>query len=253
MKATLFDSNGKQKSQIELPAVFNTPVREDLIKKAYEAEKFSLMQSYGPDPRAGRKHSASGTIRHARHKWKGHYGKGISRLPRKQMWRRGTQFLWVGAEVSNTRGGRSVHAASRVKAFRKINQKERTRALQIGIAATAQPTFLAQHYPTLTKITSPVILESLPKKVRACKAALQTILGDAMQNVFQVHAVRHGKGKLRGRKYKSSAGALVVVGSKESQTLAGLEVVSAKELMMHHVYPLGRIAVYTQAALEELK
>mgnify|MGYP001612998353 CR=1 FL=1 len=253
MKVTLFDAQGKNKSQVDLPVVFNTPIREDLVKKAYEAEKFTLMQSYGPDPRAGRKHSASGTISHARHKWKGHYGKGISRIPRKAMWRRGSQFLWVGAEVSSTRGGRSIHAASRVKAFRKINQKERTRALHIGIAATAQPTLLQAHYPSLTKIISPVILEALPKKVQELKAVFHTILGDATDTAFKVRAVRHGKGKLRGRRYKSSAGALVVVGSKEPQSFAGLEVVSAKELMMHHVYPLGRMAVYTQAALEELK
>ncbi|MSS75246.1 50S ribosomal protein L4 [Candidatus Pacearchaeota archaeon] len=253
MKVALFDTKGKEKAQVMLPAVFNTPVREDLVKKAYEAEKFSLMQSYGPDPRAGRKHSASGTISHARHKWKGHYGKGISRIPRKAMWRRGSQFLWVGAEVSNTRGGRSVHAASRVKAFRKINQKERVRALQIGIAATAQPTFLAAHYPSLTKVISPVILEALPKKVQELKGAFQAILGDATETAFRVRSVRHGKGKLRGRRHKSTAGALVVVGSKEQQSFAGLEVISAKELMIHHIYPLGRMAVYTQAALEELK
>ena len=253
MKATLFDTAGKQKGSVELPAVFNTPVREDMIQKAYEAEKFTLMQSYGPDPRAGRKHSASGTIRHARHKWKGHYGKGISRLPRKQMWRRGTQLLWVGAEVSNTRGGRSVHAASRVKAFRKINQKERKQALNIGIAATAQQSFLKLHYPTLATIVSPVVIESLPKKVQALKTAFATMLGDASASAFPVRSVRHGKGKLRGRKYKSTAGALIVVGSKEDHSFAGLEVVQAKKIMVHHVYPLGRLTVYTSAALEELK
>jgi ribosomal protein L4 len=251
MKATLFDVSGKQKSQIALPVVFDTPIRADIVEKAYEAEKFSLMQSYGPDPRAGRKHSASGTIKHARHKWKGHYGKGISRIPRKQMWRRGTQFYWVGAEVSSTRGGRSINAASRVKAFRKTNQKERLLALHSSIAATADASLLKQHYPTLKTVLSPMIIESLPKKVQALKDAFTAMLGDAEQ-AFQSRQVRHGAGKQRGRSYKVSAGALVVVGSKEQDSFAGLEVVKAKELKLFHLYPLGRMTLYTKAALEEL-
>jgi len=38
--------------------------------------------------------SASGKIRHKRHSWKVSYGHGMSRIPRKIFWRRGTNFSW---------------------------------------------------------------------------------------------------------------------------------------------------------------
>lgn len=252
MKATLYDSAGKKKSMIELPAVFDTPLREDLVHKAYEAEKFALMQPFSPSPTAGRRHSASGTISHRRHAWGGHYGKGVSRLPRKEMWRRGTQFYWVGAEVSNTRGGRSVHAAHGAKAFRKINQKERLFALHSALAATAHPSIVQKHYASLTTAPSvPAVIESLPTKMQALKQAFTSIFGK-LPVLEQTKTIRHGKGKQRGRPYKTSAGVLLITGSKETQTFKGVSVVQVKDLMLQELYPLGRITVYTKSALEEL-
>src|SRR3989338_9377008 len=124
MKAQLYDAKGDKKSDINLPSLFDIKVREDIIAKYFEAEKFSLIQPYSTFKEAGKRHSASGTISHRRHEWKGHYGKGISRVPRKAMYRRGTQFFWIGAEVSGTRGGRQAHPPHGIRRFRKINEKE---------------------------------------------------------------------------------------------------------------------------------
>src|SRR3989344_5419986 len=107
MKAHLYSSTGEKKSELELPPVFNTKIRPDIIQKYFEILRLRRLSV--PDPRAGRKHSAAGIISHKRHDWKGHYGRGISRVPRKIMWRRGTQFFWIGAEVSGMRGGRKAH------------------------------------------------------------------------------------------------------------------------------------------------
>src|SRR3989344_4919800 len=123
MKAQVYSPSGEKKSTIELPSCFDTLLREDLAGKVFEAEKYERMQPYAGYKEAGKRHSASGTISHMRHTWKGHYGKGIARLPRKTMHRRGTQFFWVGAEVSQTRGGRSAHPPKPGFAFRKINKK----------------------------------------------------------------------------------------------------------------------------------
>ncbi len=121
MKATLFDSKGQKKSDLELPAFFNTSARDDVVAKYVEVQKFVVRQPYSSYEEAGKRHSASGTISHKRHEWKGHYGKGISRTPRKTMYRRGTQFFWIGAEVSHTRGGRMAHPPQGIYAHRKIN------------------------------------------------------------------------------------------------------------------------------------
>src|SRR3989344_5634817 len=136
MKATLYDVKGVKKSDIELPSVFATPLREDLVMKYVEAERYATKHRYGTYKEAGKRHSASGTISHRRHEWKGHYGKGISRVPRKSMWRRGTQFYWVGAEVSNTRGGRRAHPPKVDRRGMKVNQKEQRLAFASAFAST---------------------------------------------------------------------------------------------------------------------
>ena len=107
MKATLYSAEGKKIKEMELPKVFSEKIREDILKKAFEAEK--VWQPYAPNIQAGRRHSASGIARHLRHVWKSGYGHGKSRAPRKIMWRRGSQFYWIGAEVSSARGGRRAH------------------------------------------------------------------------------------------------------------------------------------------------
>ena len=103
MKISLLDINGKEKGKIDLPSCFSKEIREDIIAKVLESKKNK--QPYSPSLVAGKQHSASGKIRHRRHVWKSGYGKGISRVPRKIMTRRGSQFNWVGAEVSAMRGG----------------------------------------------------------------------------------------------------------------------------------------------------
>jgi ribosomal protein L4 len=132
MKATLYDVSGKKKGDVTLPALFDAHVREDLAAKAAEAAKqWQAMSTYAE---AGKRHSAAGTISHKRHDWKGQYGKGISRVPRKNMSRRGSQFNWVGAETSGTRGGRRSHPPKGARYFRKINKKEQILALHSALA-----------------------------------------------------------------------------------------------------------------------
>lgn len=251
MKAQLYTSAGEKKSEIELPALFETPIREDMILKVFEAEKEA--QPYSQDPRAGRKHSASGVIRHARHKWKGHYGKGISRIPRKAMWRRGTQFFWVAAEVSAARGGRSVHSHTIARYPRKINKKELVFALNSALAATADKQLIEKRYASLKSIShAPFVIESVPAKTKELVLSLKKIFGDAFSLVLKEKSVRAGKGKRRGRKYKSTAGLLLITAIDENVKFKGVEVKSAREVSVADLYPLGRLALFTRKAIDEL-
>jgi len=251
MKTTLFDKSGKKKSEVELPKIFNTKIREDIVLKYFEADKF--VQPYSHDPRAGRKHSASGTISHKRHDWKGHYGRGISRIPRKTMSRRGTQFVWVGAEASSTRGGRRVHGPKGIGAETKINKKEIKLAMNSAFAATADKDCIIARYGSLDKISiAPIIIESIPEKTKDLKLTLESAFAESKELVFKKKSVRAGKGKSRGRKYKSNAGALIVVGKDEEKRFKGIEIKSIDEVTIADLYPLGRLTVYTQKAIAEL-
>jgi large subunit ribosomal protein L4e len=254
MKVALYSKVGEKKSEVALPKVFDSTLRQDIAQKYFEVEKFVLRQRYANYDEAGRRHSASGIISHRRHKWKGAYGKGISRAPRKIMWRRGTQFNWVGAETSQARGGRSIGSPQGLYRARKINKKEQKIAMSTGYAATASKEEIQKRYTSLKSAPLvPVVIESMPAKTKEVIAVLDKIFGDSYDKLFQIKEVRAGKGKKRSRKYKSNAGLLIVVGKDEKVKFAGLEVKKVSEIKMRDLYPLGRLALYTEKSLEELK
>jgi large subunit ribosomal protein L4e len=184
--------------------------------------------------------------------WKGHYGKGIARLPRKAMWRRGTQFYWVGAEVSQTRGGRVAHPPKAVFAFRKINKKERKLALGICFASTFNEDLIKKHYTSLNNKVSSSVIEELPAKTKELISALKDIFGEAFSIVMKKRKIRSGKGKLRGRRYKSSSGIIIVSGNKENAKFSGIDVKPVEEINIRDLYPFGRLAIYTKKALEDI-
>jgi len=252
MKSILYDSSGKKKSEIALPELFDSPIREDISAKCFEAEKFALRQPYSTYDEAGKRHSASGTISHQRHQWKGHYGKGISRLPRKTMWRRGTQFFWIGAEVSQTRGGRVSHPPKGLYSSRKINQKERKIALSSALASSFSKDKIRQRYSSQNIPESSAIIESVPSKTKQLIASVKNIFGDSSEILERKKEVRRGKGKARGRKYKSNAGLLILTSDSEKVICSQYEVKKVKSLSIKDMYPLGRIVLYTQKAMDEI-
>ncbi len=251
MKAQLYSQSGEKKAELELPVIFETKIREDIVQKYFEAEKFILRQPYSSYEEAGKRHSASGTISHRRHEWKGHYGKGISRAPRKTMYRRGTQFFWIGAEVSQTRGGRTAHPPKGIYRYRKINKKEKALALNSGFSSTFNPSFIKQRYSSLSLNLSSAVIEKLPVKTKDLILALKRIFPNFQS--ARKKSIRSGKGKLRGRKYKSNAGILIIKGNNEKAKFSGFDVKSLDEIKMKDLFPLGRLTLYTQQALDDLK
>lgn len=250
MKAVMYDAKGKKKADVVLPEVFSTIIREDIIHKVFRT--MLVRQPSAPMELAGRKNSASGTISHKRHDWKGHYGRGISRIPRKTMWRRGTQFYWIGAGIPGTRGGPKAHPPKGIGKEKKMNAKEFTLAMQGAIAATAQKDFVLSRYASLEKVGVPVVLESIPEKAKDFVSVLGQVFAGAEGVVLRKRAVRAGKGTRRGRKHKMNAGVLVLTGSDEQVKTKVVESKSIGEVELTDLVPLGRLTVFTKVALDEL-
>ena len=258
MKTKILDINGKSKGDLELPKCFSSDIRKDVVEKVLEVKK--RQQPYAPSPVAGKQHSASGKIKHRRHVWKTHYGQGISRIPRKSVSRRGDRFNWIGAFVPFTRGGRRAHPPKILSMIntRRINKKELKIALMSAISATANEKEIANRYATLKKVeNAPFIVEAklVSLKTKDLLSSLKKILG---KNLFglalQKKSVRAGKGKLRGRKYKSNAGLLMVVGKGEKLKTNAFDVVDVKSLGVTDLAKggVGRLTVYTEEAIREL-
>lgn len=260
MKAKVYDINGKEKGSMELPKCFSAPIREDIVIKIIETKKTE--QPYAPSPLAGNQQSASGKLNHRRHVWKSQYGRGMSRVPRKRMSRRGTQFHWVAATVPNTRGGRRAHppkAISRMGSLN-VNKKELKLAILSALSATVSSKWILKRYASLKdeKLTQvPIIVESkfIESKTKGIIAGLKNIFGKKLSVIaFKKKEIRKGKGKLRGRKYKSNAGMILVTGEKEKVKIKSFDVASVKYLGVNDLANggLGRLTVYTEQAIKEL-
>lgn len=258
MKAKILDINGKEKGRIDLPKCFSQEIRKDIIAKVLEIKKNK--QPYSPSPVAGKQHSASGKIVHRRHVWKSGYGRGISRVPRKIMSRRGSQFNWVGAEVSAMRGGRRAHPPKILSMLniRKINKKELKIAFISAISATANEKEIIRKYKTINEIKGlPFVVERkiISLKTKDILASLKKILGETLFNIsVRKKVVRAGKGKLRGRKYKKNAGLLLVTGEKEEIKTNAFDVKKVRNLGITDLAQggLGRLTMYTEQAIKEL-
>ena len=136
MKAGVLTINGKKKADITLPDIFKTPYRPDLIKRTVLAMQSKSYQPQGRDPMAGKRKSVYLSKR--RRRYRGVYGAGRSRTPRKVLFRRGRQFRYEGAFAPQTRGGRIAHPPKAEKVIvQKINDKERMLAIKSAVAATA--------------------------------------------------------------------------------------------------------------------
>ncbi len=260
MKAKILDIKGKKTKEIELPGIFSQPVREDIVAKILESKK--TKQPYAPSLVAGKQHSASGKVIHRRHVWKSGYGRGSSRVPRKILLRRGSQFNWVGAEVASTRGGRRAHPPKTITMINtsKINKKEMKTALASALSATTNRKIVTSKYEKLTEKdieNLPLIVESkiVSLKTKDFIFSLRKILGEKLFSIVsKKKKIRSGKGKLRGRKYKSNAGLLIVTGSNEKLKTRVIEAKKVNNLSIIDLAKggLGRLTLYTENAVKEL-
>jgi large subunit ribosomal protein L4e len=261
MKAKIFDINGNASSEIDLPSQFSEEIRPDLIKRAVLAVQSSKIKREGVSPDAGDRYSDYVSKR--RRKYKGIYGRGESRTPRKVMSRSGTQFHFVGASVPQTVGGRKAHPPKSTKIWTlKINDKERRKAIRSAIAATANLELVKSrgHRTEIAPITFVDDIENLSKTKDVEKLLESVKLTQELERVSQ-KKIRAGKGKNRGRPYKKKRGPLIIVSKKcklmeSAKNIPGVDIVIVKDLNAELLAPgthIGRLAIYTKSSLDLMK
>ena len=88
MKLSVYDISNKKVGEMNLPAQFSEGIRQDIISRAVLAIRSNKRHPHGANPEAGKR--ASAEISKRRMEYRGSYGHGISRSPRKILSRRGT-------------------------------------------------------------------------------------------------------------------------------------------------------------------
>lgn len=261
MKADLYNLEGKKTKQIDLPSQFNEPVRQDLIKRAFVALQSSNRTPYGAYEFAGKRYSSYVSKR--RRKYKGIYGRGASRVPRKVLTRRGTQFYYVAATTPFSVGGRRAHPPKSEKSwFKKININERRKAIRSALAATFDLNLIKDrgHNTNIASIIIDSKLES-KNKTKEIKKILNLLGLDKELKRVEERQIRAGRGKSRGRKYKTKTGPLIVVSKdcplvKSASNLPGIDISKINELNVNLLAPgsvPGRLTIYTEDSIRELE
>ena len=261
MKADVYDLTGAKGKSVNLPSQFNEEVRTDLIRKVVLAIQANSRQPYGARPDAGQRQS--GEVSRRRRKYRTSYGHGISRVPRKIMWKRGRQLGWVGAVAPGTVGGRRAHPPQLTKIWEhKINVKERRKAIRSAIAATANAELVklrGHQFKNLINIIDSKI-ENLSKTKDVEDLFLKLGLEKELERISN-KTIRAGVGKNRGRPYKKKKGPLFVVSGKcnllrSAKNIPGVDVCVVKDLNAELLAPgatPGRLTIFTEKAIEMLE
>ena len=260
MKLIIVSSSAQKMGEVMLPPQFSEPVDTALIKRSVEVLQASARQPYGAKKGAGLR--ASATLSRKRRDYRGSYGRGISRVPRKVMSHSGTQFNFVGAVAPGMVGGRRAHPPVAEHDFtKKINKKENQKAIRSALAATVQQELVAKKHSIPD--TYPFAVDNSFESIQKTKDAVLSLDKLGLQQELvrtSERKIRAGKGKIRGRKYRTKKGLLIVVGEecpllKATKNLPGVDAVIVHELNTQLLAPgavPGRATIFTKSALDKL-
>ena len=255
MKAKVVATTGKDAGEIELPSVFDTPFRPEVIHKVYVNLLSHSYQRQGRYPAAGEMVSAESR----------NTGLGIARLARA----RGEGFPRAGqaASVAGVRHGRVAHPPESWKIiYKKINHKEKQLGLCSAIAATASKELVQRRGHKIDdKVNLPLIvsndIESIAKTKDLKKTLVDLGIGDDVARAGMTRKAQSGTARRRGRQARSGTSALIVVGKdsklvKLSRSISGVDVKHAKDVSVIDLAPGSkpiRLTIFSQNAIEQLK
>jgi large subunit ribosomal protein L4e len=244
MKATVRHLDGSSGEYRNLPDVFETTFRPDLIGNAVTAAQANRKQDYGSDEYAGLRTPAESFGS----------GRGMAHVPRQD---------GAAKRVPQAVGGRRAHPPKAEKdRSRGLNDKERKLAVRSAIAATGDSDLVRDRGHEFEEGTElPVVVddefEDLVKTQEVVEVLEELGLAADLERAEDA-TVRAGQGKARGRKRKRPASILFVTSeepSRAARNLAGADVTTGREVNAEDLAPgghPGRLTVWTEAALEEV-
>jgi large subunit ribosomal protein L4e len=255
MKITTYTTTGTKEGEIELPLIFSTPFRRELIHKAWTNITSHKFQPQGRHPSAGQDVVADSNDPPT--------GQGVSRVARAKGGGGGRQGQ--GAEVASTRGGRQAHPPIVAKViYKKLNKKENKLALCSAIAATASKELVELRGHKIQGIeTFPIIISDDIESISKANDILKIL--DSLKLIQDVTRLetrksRSGQSRLRGRSKKVGKSVLFVTKdasnlSKAIGSLPGVEVRKVTDLSILDLAPGAhpiRLTVYSKSAIEEI-
>jgi large subunit ribosomal protein L4e len=255
MKAKVVAIDGTDSGETELPLVFDTPYRPEIIHKVYVNLLSHSYQRQGRYPAAGEMVSAESR----------NTGLGIARLARA----RGEGFPRAGqaAGVAGVRHGRIAHPPESWKIiYKKINRKERQLGLCSAIASTTRRDLVQRRGHKINDdMKLPLVVsnefESITRTKDLKNALIELGLEDDVVRANRVRKARSGTARRRGRPTRSGKSALILVGNEAkllalSKSISGIDIKYVKDVSVLDLAPGSkpiRLTIFSQNAIEYLK
>jgi len=250
---SVYDVEGKAVSKVEVPDFFEGPVRTDLIRRAVVALQSGTFQPQGRDPMAGKRTTAQSLG----------VGRAMSRIPRVKGERYPRGGL-AGFAPGTVKGRLTWPPTSAKRTAKKINRKELRLAMLSAVAATASKELVkARGHRITSEMELPLVVsddtEKLGTNADAEKVLKNLGLWDDVERASN-RKYRSGKGSVRGRPFKHSVSALVVVGKRQGaekafRNFTGVKVVDVPSLNVSDLAPgthPGRLTIWTESAIKGL-
>jgi large subunit ribosomal protein L4e len=260
MRTIIFDIQGNQKGEINLPKVFNTNFRPDLIKRAVLAIQSHNRQPYGPNKLAGKRTSAH---YHGVRVGPSHM-MNIERARMKRIHGGPPNLRLTARHVPQAVKGRRAHPPKVEKIWsKKINDKERILAIKSAIAATALKEVVLERGHVIGNINLPIVVDDSLQELKKSKNVKEFLEKIGLKNELEKakkKKVRPGKGKARGRKYKKKKSVLFVIAEnkgllKGAKNISGADICLVNNLNAELLAPgthAGRLTIFTESAIKKL-
>ena len=244
MQATVHNLDGDSGDEVDLPEVFETAFRPDLISRAVHAAQANRKQDYGSDDYAGLRTPAESFGS----------GRGQAHVPRQD----GT-----AKRVPQAVSGRRAHPPKEQKdQGLALNDKERQLAIRSAIAATADADLVSERGHDFDEdVDVPLVVsddfEDLVKTQEVVDVLDDLGVAADIERADDTK-IKAGQGSARGRKYRRPKSILFVTSeepSKAARNLAGADVATADEVNAEDLAPggdAGRLTIWTESAVAEV-
>jgi len=253
-KIRIYNLDVKEKEVLDKPKVFNVKVRKDIVLQANEAFQSRNKQAQGRDPRAGLRNTAEG--------WG--TGHGLSRAPRLK----GSGYPTARnvGRVPFAKGGRRAHPIKAEKQIeKKINKKARRLSIISAISASGDRYWVEKRGHLVKDVPDiPLVVDDKFQTIKKTEGVYSLLcdfgLREELLKVKDGKKIRAGRGKSRGRKYKTKRGILIVIKDdfgvvKASRNIPGIDIIKIDNLSIDNLAPggdPGRMILWTQSAFKEL-
>ncbi|HZE78205.1 MAG TPA: 50S ribosomal protein L4 [Nitrososphaeraceae archaeon] len=255
LKTDVIGTDGNKLETIDLPPIFNTPFRPEVIRKSYVNVLSHSFQTQG-------RYAAAGEIVSAESR---NTGLGIARIARA----RGEGFARAGqaAGVAGVRHGRVAHPPNSSKIiYKKINRKEKHLGFCSAIAATARNDLVKKRGHLIDdSVKLPIVVSNEIESVSKTKELYRMLIVMGLQQDLTRSKLAYDSrpGASNGnRKRRPGVSAMLVVRKepsdvcKLSKSIPGVDVKPLDRINILDLVPgarPARLTIFTQNAISELR